>query len=607
MQEDIIRSVLEGKDTLALLPTGGGKSICYQVPTLAREGLCLVVSPLIALMQDQLKGLKNKGIRAAMASSDMRRDELDIVLENACQGALRFLFVSPERIQTPMFRMRLEKMPLSLIAVDEAHCISQWGHDFRPAYRSIEFLREVHPHIPILALTATATPETVKDIQDQLAFKNGAVYQSEFMRPELVFWKTQTEDKFGKAISIAERTAGSGLFYCRRRRDTERLSSLLNEHGISCSAYHAGLEKKERTEVQANWTNGHLRFIAATNAFGMGIDKADVRVVVHMAAPNDIESYYQEAGRAGRDGKKAHAILLCNSMEAANIEERVRSSYPSIEEIRRVYQAFADANQIAVGSGKEEAYPLDITLLKDRTGLRFNTINSVFKALEIDGRLVVSTGGKTPSRLHFTTSASEVLELKKNTGFAGEIIEALLRNYGGLFEEPTIIEEEVIARQLRITTKTIVQELLRLETMQTLIYKQRSSVPLVTLIEARMDANKLILDEASVALRKKRNMKRARAMMGYVTDTDTCRNAYIQHYFTHTQPSPCGLCDNCQNRTPMKHQVLKERIAQDLQHGPINAKQYIAANMNERELKLIRYMLDSGELYVDENNHLLLK
>jgi len=603
-QEAIIRSVLDGKDTLALLPTGGGKSICYQVPALAQEGLCLVISPLISLMQDQLNGLKNKGIRAALASSALHSTELDVVLENACQGALKFLFISPERIQTDMFSMRLSKMPISLIAVDEAHCISQWGHDFRPAYRNIALLREAHPNVPILALTATATPETATDIREQLAFKQGNTFQGDFARPELIFWKTRTADRSGKAIAIAKQAKGSGIFYCRTRRDTERLATLLQENGVQCGAYHAGLESKARTQIQAAWTSGELQFVAATNAFGMGIDKSDVRVVVHMNAPNDLESYYQEAGRAGRDGEQAHAILLCDEKEGDTIEERVRSAYPSIEHVRKVYQAFADVNQIAIGSGKEESYPLDATLLNTRTGLHYSSINNVFKALELDGRLVVRAGGKTPSRLQFVTHAAEVLDFKKGTSFASEIVETLLRNYGGLFEEPTIIEEEVIAKQLRITTETVVQELQRLVQMGTVSYKQRSTVPLITFLEPRIDASTLILDSASLQLRKERNMERARAMIKYVGNMRTCRSAYLQYYFTHARQTPCGKCDNCRGKIPVQHVALKERIEQDLSSGPIKATQYMAANMNERELMVVRYMLDSGELYVDEHDHL---
>src|SRR5436190_6368556 len=403
MQEEVIRSVLEGRDTLALLPTGGGKSLCFQVPALAMGKLCLVVSPLIALMKDQVERLRSMGIAARAIVSGMAYAEIDNALESAAAGKLAFLYVSPERLGSELFQARLHRLPLGLIAVDEAHCLSQWGYDFRPSYLKVHEVREKRPDVPVLALTATATPAVAADIMDKLSFAKPNMLCGDFHRPELVLWASKGEDKLGRLLKITENVPGTSIVYVRERKGTVRASRFLEQHGVRAAAYHAGLSGDERGRVQRAWTSGDVRCVAATNAFGMGIDTADVRAGVHLDPPSDLESYYQEAGRGGRDGEQAYAFLLIGPGDEQRLRERVRNAFPELREIRRVYQAFADMNGIALGSGMMESYELDLRALADRTTLPIVTVSQAIKALELDGKLVLSEGSRSPSRVLIIT------------------------------------------------------------------------------------------------------------------------------------------------------------------------------------------------------------
>jgi ATP-dependent DNA helicase RecQ len=545
VQEEIIHAAMEGRDTLALLPTGGGKSLCFQVPAISMGKLCVVVSPLIALMKDQVQRLKKLGIRAVAITSGMEQTEIDIALDSACFGKLDFLYVSPERLGSELFTARLPRFPLGLIAVDEAHCISQWGFDFRPAYRMIGKLREVHPHVPVLALTASATPEVAEDIMLQLAFRKKHVVRGSFRRPELTLWVSHGEDKLGSLLKVAQRSTGSGIVYLRNRRGTMRTAHFLQQHGIQAAAYHAGMEPAERDRVQQAWTAGQIRFVAATNAFGMGIDKADVRCVVHLEPPPDMESYYQEAGRAGRDGHPSYAILLAHHTDERLMREKLEASFPTLSEVRRVYQAFADRHRIALGSGLFEAYELDLADLATRCVLPPSKVNHALKALELDGSIALSDSARAPSRVLLRAAGDAVHHIRVTDKRGGPLLEALLRMYGGLFEEPVAIDEEQLSKQLSWSVLQVRRTLYELARSNVLFYRQRSDLPTLTLLVPRRDAQTLVLEKEALQAREQRARLRLEAMLKYAFHVQGCRESAVLRYFGEATPGPCGRCDNC--------------------------------------------------------------
>jgi ATP-dependent DNA helicase RecQ len=557
MQEAVVRSVLAGRDTLALLPTGGGKSLCFQVPAVAMGKLCIVVSPLIALMKDQVDRLSKLGVRARAVTSGMSSVEVDNALESALNGKLDLLYVSPERLGTPLFKERLPRMPLGLLAVDEAHCISQWGHDFRPAYRLIGGIRQVHPSVPVVALTASATPEVARDIMEQLAFREQHVLQGPFIRPELVFWVSRAEDKLGALLKIARQCAGAGIVYLRNRRGTVEAAHWLQQHGVQAAAYHAGLDMKERDRVQAAWTSGELHFVCATNAFGMGIDRGDVRAVVHLEPPPDLESYYQEAGRAGRDGHTAHAILLARPEEEGAFRQKATASLPELAEVRRVYQAFADRHGIAMGAGEFEGYELDLRDLVRRTGLPAAKVNGALKALELDGALALSDGARNPARAMVRASPDTVYRTRVEDPVRGPLLEALLRLHGGLFEEPCVVDEEVLAMHLAISVATVRKRLSDLQRDQVLFYRPRNDLPMATLLRPRADAARLHLDPASLQMRKERTAKRVEAMAHYAYRSEQCRERELLAWFGQNGMADCGRCDTCRANAPSTSNVAE--------------------------------------------------
>lgn len=548
-QEQIINAVLGGQDTLALLPTGGGKSLCFQVPALAMGRLCLVVSPLIALMKDQVARLHAQGITARAIMSGMAHQEIDNALESAAVGKLSFLYVSPERLGTELFKSRLPRLPLGLIAVDEAHCISQWGYDFRPAYRKVAEIRAVVPDVPVLALTASATAAVAADIMEQLAFRKAHMVRGSFHRPELVLWVSRGEDRHGRLLKVLNKLPGTAIAYMRDRRGTVRLAHFLEQKGIAAAAYHAGLPGADRDRIQQAWTSGEVRCVAATNAFGMGIDKADVRVVVHMDLPPDLESYYQEAGRGGRDGATAHAFLLTGPGDADRLRERMAASFPELPDVRRVYQAFADTHGIALGSGFMETYEVDLHALAKRTALPASTVAHALKALELDGRIVLSDGLRTPSRVFIISAPSVVYHIRVNDRRMGPLIEALLRLYGGLYEEPAIIDELRLARLTEWSIDTVRKRLLELDKQRVLIYRPRSDAPALTLLQQRADAQRLTLDPAALKLRKERAAARMEAMIAFAECTEECRSVSLLRYFEEADATPCGRCDVCKAKS----------------------------------------------------------
>lgn len=574
-QEEIIRAAISGTDTLALLPTGGGKSLCFQVPALAMGGLCLVVSPLIALMKDQVGRLKKLGVPARAIISTMTPAEIDNALESAALGKYSFLYVSPERLASEMFLARLPRLPLRLIAIDEAHCISQWGYDFRPAYLNIAEVRKVRPEIPALALTASATASVANDIMERLAFNAPHLIRGSFQRPELTLWVSKGEDKQGRLLRVLRHVQGTAIVYVRERRSTLRIAALLQQQGISAAAYHAGLPAEERDRIQHEWTEGTLRCMVATNAFGMGIDKADVRVVVHLEPPADLESYYQEAGRAGRDGKASFAFLLTGPGDLKKMEERLTGSYPSLDHVRKVYQAFADTHGIALGSGLLETYPVDTRALAARTGLPPLTITHALKALELDGKLVLSEGVRSPSRALIIADQRLVYGKRVNDGRHGPLLEALLRTYGGLFEEPVLIDELRLAKGLKWASETVVKRLQELDQQKVITYKQRSDAPTATLLVPRADAQRMVLDPAALAVRKQRAADRMNAMIAFVNEIGECRARRLIRYFGEEVDNDCGTCDVCQQKLAYpKSGDANSNVAEPLGLSPEAAKAF---------------------------------
>ena len=552
MQEQVIRSVLAGTDTIALLPTGGGKSLCYQVPTLALGRLCIVISPLIALMKDQVRNLTDRGIGARAIHSGMRPVEVENALESAAQGRISFLYMAPERTTTDLFLGHLPRMPLGLVAVDEAHCISQWGHDFRPAYRRIGVFREKVPGIPFLALTASATPKVVVDIGDQLGMHLPNTLHGDFNRKELVWWVSHGEDKNGRLLRIMHHVPGSSIVYVRDRRATVTTAGFLRQHGVSAGAYHAGLTHEERDRVQQAWTSGSLRCVVATNAFGMGIDKADVRAVVHLDLPPDPESYYQEAGRGGRDGRTAHAFLLAGPGDAHRARERTQQAFPPQDVVRRVYQAFADIHAIALGSGLMESYELDLSALAARTKLPPAVVAHAFKVLELDGRITMSEAVRSPSRVLMIAKGDVVHHLRVTDRRQGPLIECLLRMYGGLFEVPVAIDETRLARALEWDRGTVIKRLRELDRQQVILYRAQSHAPTITLLQPRLDVQRLHLDPAALKERERRAMERMEAMISYMEADTGCRASRLLAHFG-VAAATCGQCDLCVRRARAGH------------------------------------------------------
>jgi ATP-dependent DNA helicase RecQ len=545
VQEQVIAEVMAGRDVLALLPTGGGKSLCYQVPALAMGRMGLVISPLIALMKDQVEGLRRRGVRARAITSELSRHEIDLVLDNALAGKVDLLYVAPERLGSELFEARLPRLPIGLIAVDEAHCISQWGYDFRPAYQRIARVREVLPKVPVIALTASATPQVAADIREKLALRIDAPVRGPFHRPELVLWVDHSEDRLGRLVKLMQRSKGSAIVYLRDRRGTARVAETLRREGISAAAYHAGMPFEERDRVQQAWMRDEVRVVAATNAFGMGIDKPDVRLVVHLEPPPDLESFYQEAGRAGRDGQRSHAVLIAQAGDAARLREKVAASFPPITDVRKVYQSFADMNRIALGAGALESYPVDLRGIAARTKLPIASVSHAMKALELDGALALSDGLRTPSRVFIRADHRVVHRLRLENNRLGPVLECLLRLHGGLFEEAAVIEEGRIAAQLKWSVTTVQGALKELQDQGVIVYRPRSDAPTATLLVPRRDAAVLMLDPASLDDRRTRALQRLEAMLAFTFGTQRCRTRLLLEHFGETMDADCGTCDRC--------------------------------------------------------------
>lgn len=547
-QEDIINAILRGHDTLALLPTGGGKSLCFQVPAMAKEGLCLVVSPLIALMKDQVENLRRKGITAFAIHAGMNRKEVINALKVATDSNCKFLYVSPERLETSLFKEYLPALDVNLIAVDEAHCISQWGYDFRPPYLRIAALREELPGIPILALTASATPIVQQDICDKLEFTQPKIFRQSFERPNLSYSLFEEEAKINKLVDILQKVPGSSIVYCKSRKRTKTISDLLNMQGMSADFYHAGLTQEERTQKQDDWIKDRTRVIVCTNAFGMGIDKPNVRTVIHADVPDCLENYYQEAGRAGRDSKKAYTILLYDNKELDELQSLPDIRFPSLEDIRTVYQAIVNYLQLPTGSGEGVYYDFDITDFTSKFRLDAWLTTYAIKALEQDGWLSFNEQVFLPSKVQFVTDKAWLYEFEKSSAVLEPLIKALLRTYEGIFDVPVSIHEKTLSFLLRKEQDEVIKQLKILDANAIIDYLPQKDKPQLYFLRRRVKAEDLVIDMVNYKKRKQQYTERVTTMIRYIREKKQCRSQYIASYFGDNTTRDCGICDNCLNR-----------------------------------------------------------
>lgn len=607
-QEDIINAVLQKKDVLALLPTGGGKSVCFQVPALAMEGVCIVITPLIALMQDQVVQLKEKGIAAVAIHSGLGRSEIDVLLDNCIYGSIKFLYVSPERLQTELFQERFKRMKVTLVAIDEAHCISQWGHDFRPPYLQIRILREIKPDITFIALTASATGLVKEDIVKFLELKDPAAFQISFARNNLSFVVRKTENKEKKMLEILRRVPGPAIVYLRSRKGTMDFARYLARQKISSTYYHAGLNHADREKRQEEWIHNRVRVMVATNAFGMGINKPDVRVVIHMDIPEDLESYYQEAGRAGRDGKRSYAAMVYHGSDVDGLELKVEQSHPSAEQLKTVYQALANYYQLAVGSGEGESFPFDLESFSRQFNIPSGMAFTALKKLEEEGLIQLSESFYQPSRLHFLTDNKRLYEFQIANAHFEPLIKTILRLYGGeAYSAFVKISEKQVASFLKTTDKAVVASLTQLSKLSILDYEPASDNPTITYLVARQDAAHLSIDRRRLEERRKLHISKMKAMVNYVTQGRTCRMQVMQEYFDERNTKPCGMCDVCIDRKKKEDlHALKNYREQILfllnkKKMPVDELE-TAVDPKDKELfvEVVREMLDEGVLRYDD-------
>lgn len=606
LQEEIIQSVLDGHDTLALMPTGGGKSACFQVPALINPGICIVVSPLIALMRDQVENLKEKGIKAIAIISGMGKREVDIALDNCIYGDIKFLYLSPERLLSELVRERIRHMNVNLIAIDEAHCISQWGYDFRPPYLHIYQLRELHPGVPVLALTATATEEVALDIQAKLHFRNGAIFRKSFERKNLSYLVYDEENKLRKLFSIAKNVKGSGIVYVRNRRETQEVSRLLNMEGISSEFYHAGLEGPLRMKKQAAWKTSDVRVMVATNAFGMGIDKPDVRFVVHLDLPESLEAYYQEAGRAGRDEKKAFTVLLYNDSDKSRLIKKLSQSYPSVDEIRKVYHHLGNYYQLAHGAGEGLSLEFDIADFCNRFKLDALKTLHALKFLEHDEYIAIGETVFLPSRVQVLSSPEDIYRFQVEQPAYDQFLKILLRSYGGLFDYFVGIKETDLAKRQGLGRAEVVSTLQKLHSMEIINYIPQTDKPHLTFIKQRLDNQNLSINARYLAERYRVNKQQIDSVISYA-ETFKCRSQQLLSYFNETHAPECGVCDVClQKKKELKKENITDEIIKEMLNSLSNSSlqldqliHSIRSGNDKEKLNVLRTLLDAGKIKVN--------
>ena len=577
IQEEIIQSIGQGKDTLGLMPTGGGKSITFQVPALAKEGLCIVITPLIALMKDQVRNLKERGIKAVAVYSGMTREEILVALENCIFGDYKFLYVSPERLDTEIFQTKLRRMNICMITVDEAHCISQWGYDFRPAYLKIAEIRQMLPEVPILALTATATPEVVNDIRLKLGFREGGqTFRMSFERKNLAYIVRHTEDKQKELIHILQKIQASAIVYTRNRKRTREITELLTANNISATFYHAGLSNEAKDQRQKSWLTGESRVMVATNAFGMGIDKPDVRIVIHIDMPDSPEAYFQEAGRAGRDGQKAYAVLLYAKSDKVNLNKRISDTFPDKEYIRKVYEDINFFFQMAMGDGAGCTFAFNI----DEFCRNFKHFpvqaDSALKILTRAGYLDYTDEQDNASRLIFTLRRDELYKLQEYEADIEKLIHVILRSYTGLFTDYAFINEESLSIRTGLSRQRVYEILVMLTQRRILHYIPRKKTPYIIYSQKRIEKERLIISPEIYEKRKESYASRIKAMIDYATAEEKCRSRMLLHYFGEKNEHNCGQCDVCLKKHESgiklgEFQELKERILEALKEGPLTS------------------------------------
>ena len=608
LQEEIITSIGEGKDTLGLMPTGGGKSITFQVPALAKEGMCLVITPLIALMKDQVENLKSRDIKAIAIYSGMTRQEIIVALENCIFGNYKFLYISPERLDTEIFRVKLRSMNISMITVDESHCISQWGYDFRPAYLKIAEIRELLPDIPVLALTATATPEVVKDIQQRLHFKKENVFRMSFERKNLAYIVRNTDNKTGEILHILNRMPGSSIIYVRNRKRTKETTLFLQREGITADFYHAGLNNDVKDLRQKRWQSGECRVMVATNAFGMGIDKPDVRTVIHLDLPDSPEAYFQEAGRAGRDGEKAYAIILYANSDKAALKKRISDTFPEKDYIKQVYEQLNYYYQMAMGDGLGCMFDFNLEDFCRKYKHFPVPADSALKILTQAGYIEYTDEQDNASRLLFTIRREELYKLREMGEQADLLIQTILRSYTGVFTDYAYIHEDSLAMRTDLTRQQIYDLLIVLAKRRILDYIPHKKTPYIIYKRERVELRHLQISKTVYEERKERYEARIKAMLEYVTSETACRSRMLLHYFGEKNEHNCEQCDTCINRkknngvTDSSYNALRRQILEMLsvqQRTPADLARLIEAD-KEEIAAVIRFLLDKGEIQMED-------
>ena len=602
LQEEIILSVLEGKDTLALMPTGGGKSITYQVPALVLEGICLVVTPLIALMKDQVEELQKRGIVAEAIYTGMGKEQVESTLNKAIAGKIKFLYVSPERLASERFRARLKQMHLSMLAVDEAHCISQWGYDFRPSYLRIAEIRENFRQIPVLALTATATPRVAEDIQQQLKFEVPHVLSKSFRRDNIAYVVRKANDKLGELLHILSSLKASAIVYVRKRAGAEELARFLKAKGIEADFYHAGLTSFQREQKQEAWKKGEVPVIVATNAFGMGIDKPDVRIVVHFDIPDSPEAYFQEAGRAGRDGKKAYAVLLYNEAALTALKKRVTQGFPDKNYIRQVYRLLGDFFGLEEGLGHGLAFEFDPEYFVKTYKLELTTTLSAIKVLQVAGYLECTTEVHARSRISFLVLRDQLYKIELGDLLLERLVEYILRNYPGIFVQYAYIDEEILAGKLGVKRQQVYESLLLLARRRIIGYIPGNDRPYIVYHQPRVPAHYLHIGPEAYEDRKQAYAVKVGHMAGYIELTDSCRQLYLMAYFGQREKEVCGICDLCleqKKRPGNTNRKTEEKILELLKQKDYEIREliYESAGSRQQATACIRKLLDAGEIY----------